>query len=184
MKEFILNQTSNIVEQNSFIHGNFTHVIPEGSRVYNQFYLFFSRYINVCFISSFVLNGGFLLISVCFLIFLCIKYKYDYVVNLRGKKSCSHIIVHYVLFYAFKLISMWTSLFLIVMSLLSYGAPLWQTWMQTGIVTEYELFADWKELGFNFWLLFYSMIDFCITIFTTILSVLKRCCNNKVNNYD
>jgi hypothetical protein len=180
-KEFILNQTTNIIEQNSFIYGNFTLVIPEDSRVYNQFYILFSRYIYPFYMSCFILNGGFILLSLSVLIFLCIKYKYDYVLNLRGQKSLSHMFVHYVLFYAFKVISMWTSLFLIFTSLISYGAPFWQSWMDTGVMPEYDFIADWKELGYNFWLLFYSMIDFCLTIFTTFISVLKRCCNNKGN---
>ena len=173
-KEFILNQTSNIIEQNSFIHGNFIHVIPESSRVYTQFYLFFSRYINACFLSCFILNGGFILLSVCVLLYLCIKYKYDYVVNLRGRKSFSYVMVHYVLFSAFKLVSMWTSLFLIFTSLVSFGAHDWKTWIETGLLPD---LIEWKEWDFNLWLIFYSMFDFCLSIFDIIMSALKKCCN-------
>jgi len=188
VKELFLNQTTNIIEQNSFIYGNFTHVILDGSQAYTQFCLFVLRYFSPYFLSCFILNGGFILLSLSVLIFLCIKYKYDYVLNLRGQKSFSHVFVHYVLFYAFKVVSMWTSLLLIFTSLMSEGAPTWKLWMETGFIPTYDLFADWEELGFNFWLIIYSIIDFCLTIFSTclsfisvLISVLKKCCSNKDN---
>ncbi len=182
VKELFLNKTTNIIEQNSFIYGNFTYVIPEDTRVYSQFFLFVFLYFNSYFLSCFILNGfilGFILLSLSVLIFLCIKYKYDYVLNLRGQKSFSHVFVHYVLFYAFKVVSMWTSLLLIFTSLMSEGAPTWKLWMETGFIPTYDLFADWEELGFNFWLIIYSIIDFCLTILITFLScisVLKKWC--------